>query len=323
VMGRDPLQLELLRMSIRDTAAYGMLEVACLDIIGRALGQPVVNLIGGRYRSRAEFAACISFLLPDGDHPGVATPEALAEQFLIFHRQFGFFTCHLTGGVLPPDRELEALRLIRAAVPQARLRIAPGEAWSLETALRFVEAAKELAMEYVEDPTQGLDGLGEVRRHTRIPVGSSLGITGFADLPVAFRKESADVIVADLHSWGGLFNCRKLAGVCETFGWGLGGRSSPHLGVSMAAMAHLYSALPAVVFAAGTHYPWTTEDVVKERLVIESGTMRPSDGPGLGVEIDPGRMERLAANMERLASRSEALKRWNPKYPQNRRMIRF
>ncbi len=324
VLGRDPFQLELLRMSIPNVAAYGMVEVACLDIIGQALNRPLVDLIGGCYRAAAEFSAYVFFIMPEGDDPGVTTPEGAAQQFVEFHRRYGFLTCKFKGGVLPPEKEVEALKMMRAALPQARLRIDPNAAWSVQTSLKVAAAVRDLGMEYLEDPTAGHDGMAEVRRNTAVPLATNMVVTKFSDLPVALKKESVDIILADHHYWGGMFNSRKVAGICETFGWGLSGHSNNHLGISMAAMAHLNCALPAVQFAADTHYPWTSEDVIQGPLLaFQNGTVRIPEGPGLGVKIDPGKLEKLAANVEKVKNRHEALMRWNPDHPRNRRGIRY
>lgn len=324
VIGRDPFQLELMRMTIPQTAAYGMVEVACLDIIGKALDRPVVDLIGGRYRARAEFSAYVFFVMPEGDDPGATTPEAVAQQFVDAHSRHGFPACKFKGGVLPPDQEVAALKLMRQAIPHARLRIDPNAAWSPQTSIRVAVALKETGLEYLEDPTPGHDGMAEVRRNTRIPLATNMVVTRFSDFPVALQKQSVDIILADHHYFGGLFNCRKLAGICETFGWGLSGHSNNHLGISMAAMAHLNCALPGIQFAADTHYPWTSEDIIKgPPLEFVNGAMRAPDGPGLGVEIDANKMERLAANVEKVKKRHEALLRWNPNHPRNKRGIRF
>ena len=319
VLGKDPFALESLRMSIPSAAAYGMVEIACLDIIGKAIGHPVVDLIGGRYRDSAEFSAYVFFILPEGGDPGVVTAEAAAQQFVDFNRKFGFTTCKFKGGVLAPEKEIEALRLMRAALPHARLRIDPNAGWSVATSIRVAAAVSEIGLEYLEDPTAGHAGMAEVRRNTRIPLATNMVVTRFADLPVAYRAESVDVILADHHYWGGLFNTRKLAGVCETFGWALSGHSNNHLGISMAAMAQLNCALPAAQYAADTHYPWTSEDIIQSPpLGFVNGTMRAPDTPGLGVAIDPAKMERLAANMKNVKSRKEALLRWEPGYRRGR-----
>jgi glucarate dehydratase len=319
VLGKDPFQLELFRMTVPNVAAYGMVEAACLDIIGQAIGHPVADLIGGRYRDSAEFSAYVFFVLPEGDDRGAITPEAVADQFLNFHRKYGFTSCKFKGGVLAPEKEIEALRLMRRAVPSARLRIDPNGGWSVETSLRVAAAIQELGMEYLEDPASGHDGMAEVRRGTRIPLATNMVVTRFADLPVAWRKESVDIILADHHYWGGLFNSRKLAGICETFGWGLSGHSNSHLGISMAVMAHLNCALPAVQYAADTHYPWTAQDIIQgSPFVFENGALRAPDKPGLGVQIDPGKMERLVANLGKVRSRREALLGWEPGYRKGR-----
>lgn len=324
VLGRDPFEIEYFRRQIKQPNAFGAVEVACLDIIGKVINRRVVDLLGGAYREAQKFSAYIFFVMPTPNGPGYSTPEAVARQFQEFNRKYGFTSCKFKGGVLHPDKEVEALRMMRAAMPNAKLRIDPNAAWSVETSVRVAKAIEPLGMEYYEDPTPGLDGMAAVRKQTKIPLATNMVVTKMEHVVPAIQKGSVDVVLLDNHYMGGLNNVRYWAAICEAMGWGCSGHSNNHLGISMAMMTHMNCAISRVTFDADTHYPWTTEDIIKgPMLQFKDGKMALPDAPGLGVEIDPDKMAKLVENVKRFSTRHEQLKKWDPTYPLDDHRIRW
>jgi glucarate dehydratase len=324
VLGRDPFEIEYFRRQFKSPNAFGAVEVACLDIIGKAINRRVVDLLGGAYREVQAFSAYIFFVMPTPNGPDYSTPEAVARQFQEFNKKYGFTSCKFKGGVLHPDKEVEALRMMRAAMPNAKLRIDPNAAWSVETSVRVAKAIEPLGMEYYEDPTPGLDGMAAVRRQTKIPLATNMVVTKMEHIVPAIQKGSVDVILLDNHYMGGLNNVRYWAAICEAVGWGCSGHSNNHLGISMAIMTHMNCAISRVEFDADSHYPWTTEDIIKgPMLQFKDGKMALPDAAGLGVEIDPDKMAKLVENVKRAGNRHEQLKKWDPTYPLNDHRIRW
>jgi glucarate dehydratase len=324
VLGRDPFEIEYLRRNIRNINAFGAVEVACLDIIGRVIDRRVVDLIGGAYREEAPYSAYIFFVMPAPDGPDITTPEAVTQEFVDFNKRYGFTSCKFKGGVLDPDKEIEALRLMRAAFPKAPLRIDPNAAWSVERSVRVARAIESLGMEYLEDPTPGLDGMAAVRKQTKIPLATNMVVTRMEHIAPAIQKGSIDIVLLDNHYMGGLNNVRYWAAICEALGWGCSGHSNNHLGISMAMMTHMNCAISRVNYHADTHYPWTTQDIIKgPMLQFKDGKMPLPNGPGLGVEIDPDKMAALKENVQRIKTRHELLKKWDPKYPQDQHKVRW
>jgi glucarate dehydratase len=324
VLGRDPFEIEYFRRNIKNINAFGAIEVACLDIIGKVIDRRVVDLIGGAYREETPYSAYIFFVMPTPDGPDITTPEAVAKEFVEFNKKYGFTSCKFKGGVLEPDREIEALRLMRAALPKAQLRIDPNAAWSVETSVRVAKGVDDLGMEYLEDPTPGLDGMAAVRKQTKIPLATNMVVTRMEHVAPAIQKGSIDIVLLDNHYMGGLNNVRYWAAICEAMGWGCSGHSNNHLGISMAMMTHMNCAISRVKYHADTHYPWTTQDIIKgPMLQFNEGRMRLPDGPGLGVEIDRDKLAALKENVQRLKTRHELLSKWDPKYPQDQHKIRW
>ena len=131
-------------------------------------------------------------------------------------------------------------------------------------------------------------------------------VTAFDHIPMAFRERAVQVVLGDHHGWGGLTAFRHLGVICKTLGWGLSQHSNSHLGISFAAMIHAGAAIPNLIYASDTHYPWNAaSDVVREtdRFRFQDGKIEIWDAPGLGVTIDE---DKLAAAHEAYERRGAA-----------------
>lgn len=209
--------------------------------------------------------------------------------------EYGFTAIKLKGGVFPPDEEIAAIKALRAEFPDLPLRLDPNAAWSVDTSIR-VAAELDGIVEYLEDPTAGLDGMAEVAAEAKMPLATNMCVVAFDHLDPAVRKNSVSVVLSDHHYWGGLQRSRLLAGICDTFGLGLSMHSNSHLGISLMAMTHVAAAVPNLAYACDTHYPWQEEDeeVIRGgKLPIRNGCVAITDAPGLGVELDQDQLAKL------------------------------
>ena len=300
---------------------FAALEVAALDLIGKATGRPVCDLLGGRVRDEVPFGAYLFYKRSGGggtgadtreDRWGAAlTPEGIVAQARRMVERYGFRGIKLKAGVVHPDEEVAAIRALREAFgPGVPLRIDPNGAWSVPTAIA-VGRALAGDLEYLEDPTPGAAGMAAVRRGLlaegiATPLASNNAVTSFAEVPPLLASDAAQVILADHHYWGGMREVAHLGRLCQAFGLGLGMHSNSHLGLSLLAMVHVAAATPHLSFASDTHYPWqeeTDEILVGGRVPIVGGTVRVPDGPGLGAEIDRDALARGAERYERAGIR--------------------
>jgi glucarate dehydratase len=300
--------------TVGDTGAadpvFAPFEVACLDIQAKAAGRPVADLLGGAVRDEVPFSAYLFYKW--AAHPGrdpdawgeALDPDGIVRQAQRLVGTCGFTALKLKGGVFPPDQEIEAIRALRAAFPEHPLRLDPNAAWSPETGIKVARDLDGL-LEYLEDPTAGIDGMAQVARQAPMPLATNMCVIAFDHLPPAIRAGAVQVVLADPHYWGGLRRSKLLAGMCQTFGLGLSMHSDPHLGISLAAMVHLAAATPNLNYACDTHSPWRSEDVLKgEPLVFAGGAIRVPDGPGLGVELDHDKLGALHDQYLRCGIRS-------------------
>jgi glucarate dehydratase len=304
--------------------AFAAVEAACLDIIGKAVGKPVCDLLGGRARDAAPFSAYLFYKHAGGGGEGAdarvdeygecLTPESIVRQCRQMIGRYGFREIKLKGGVLEPEVEIRTVRLLREEFgPSCPLRIDPNCAWSVETSVRVGLALKEELSGggYLEDPTAGLDGMAEVRRRllkagADIPLASNVAVTGFEHVVPAWRTGAAQVILSDPHYWGGIRAVQRLGDLCENLGLGLSMHSNTHLGLSLLIMAHSCCATPWMKFACDTHYPWQQEKdeiLAGGRVKFDHGSVRIPERPGLGAEIDWDQVARLEERYRKLPYR--------------------
>jgi glucarate dehydratase len=335
LIGKDPFQLNGIRHLLtavfgRETAAergdapwdqrklvhiFSAIEVACMDIIGKVTGLPVVDLLGGRMRERVPFAAYLFYkyrgaggeLAFDIDPDATGWPAArqakaldpaeIVDQARAMCKKFGFQSIKLKGGVFEPRAEVDAIFALREAFgPGMPLRIDPNALWKVETAIQYGREMEGI-LEYLEDPTRGQANMAAVRKALKIPLATNMCTTSFDDIPGSVALGSEDIILSDHHFWGGLRASMELTRICETFGRGLSMHSNSHLGISLAAMVHLGAALPQLPYALDTHYPWQSDEViVGGRFKFEDGSIAVPREPGLGVELDRQELARLHHN---------------------------
>lgn len=306
LLGHDPLQLESLRWKIMNPVAslynhrtqlHAAIEFACIDLVGKRLNVRACDLLGGALREEVPFASYLFYRYPsdDGRAGGETSPDEVVAHAHDLVRQHGFSTHKLKGGVFPPDHDVEVYRALASAFPEARLRLDPNSAWSVEEAVRVGRAIEDLRNDYLEDPTFGLEGMRRVRHFLRIPTATNTVVTTMEQLAACVRLEAVDVILLDTTFWGGLRQAHKAGQVLEAFQWGAAVHSSGELGVQMATMLHLGASLPNLAFAADAHYHHLSDDVIRGgKMRYQDGRMRLPQGPGLGVELDQDKVDEYA-----------------------------
>ena len=335
IIGKDPFQLNQIRDAIethfdQETTTqrgdapwdqrkivhvFSALEVACLDIIGKVLERPVVDLLGGKRRERVPFAAYLFYkykgaggklgfgIDPDAKDWDAArqseaiTPDGIVDQAIAMVKAFGFKSIKLKGGAFEPQQEVDAMKALYAHFgPGIPLRHDPNAIWSLNTTITYGKMMEGI-LEYFEDPVRGQENMAKARQALKMPLATNMCTTSFEDIPRSIALGSEDIILSDHHFWGGLRSSMELSKLCQTFGRKLSMHSNSHLGISLAAMVHLGAALPEVPYALDTHYPWQSEEVIAGgRIKFEEGSVQVPTGPGLGVEIDQKVLRQLHEN---------------------------
>ncbi|CAH1667816.1 enolase C-terminal domain-like protein [Chelatococcus asaccharovorans] len=307
IIGMDPFHLEVIKLKtlraiyyLSNARLYAAIEMACLDIQGKALGRPLCDLLGGPVRDRI---AMIAYLFWRYDRPGGGHdehPEDMADLCQELHETLGVTAMKLKAGVLAPEVEVRAVELCRDRMgPEFGLRIDPNGVWSVPTAIRIGQRLEAVGLEYLEDPSWGLEGNAAVRKAVRIPIATNMYPAKFDDLGPAIRLGAVDIVLTDIHYWEGPRGVKDLAAVCRTFGLGVAMHSGAEFGIELAAMLHTAATIPEMSFAGDAHYHYLTDDIIEGGLMrYEGGAIRVPTGPGLGVTLDEDKMRHYAAFYE-------------------------
>ncbi len=312
VRGEDPFRIEGLLHRIRKLPyfygyngfmAMAGIEMACWDIIGKAANQPVANLLGGIERTVIPVSGYV-FARETGES---AERQESAKEIIAFAEglveRYGFSVIKYKSDGTSDARDIAVIRGLRESFgPGMLLRIDPNAAWSYEQALRLARELEPYDLEYLEDPVEYIEAMSRLRREVRIPLATNMCIVNFEQLPLGIRSGAVDIILGDPHHWGGLWNSKKLAAVCETFKLGMSMHSGGDLGISTAATLHFAASTPVVRHAIDSHYHHYVGDVITKPFTYEGGCFRLPEGPGLGVEIERDALAKYAAMHEEQAA---------------------
>lgn len=334
LVGHDPARLEQMRYLIANPTAslynnrtqiLAALEFACLDILGQRWDVPISEILGGRLQDRVPFASYLFFRYPNSnDGSGeVRTIEQLISHARELKDRYGFKSHKLKGGVFAPEYELECYQAIAKALDGDSFRFDPNAVWSTEQAIWFGQAIEDIKNDYLEDPVFGLNGMRRTREKVRMPLATNTVVVGFEQLAANVLNTAVDVILLDTTFWGGIRQCVKAAGVCETFQLGVAVHSSGELGIQLATMLHLGAVIPNLSFAADAHYHHLKDDIIEGgKFRYDEGTIKVPDGPGLGVKLNRDKLEEYSELYKRLGSypydQDPLRPGWTPTIPNNR-----
>jgi len=299
IIGMDPFNLEAIKLKVlrsiyylSNSRLYGAIEIACLDIQGKAANVPMHALLGGKLRDAVPM---IAYLFWRYDRPGGGDDERaedMADLCVELHETLGVNSMKLKAGVLDPFEEARVLTLCRKRLGDSfGLRIDPNGVWSVATAVAVGRQLEGLGLQYFEDPSWGLEGMRAVRQQVRIPLATNMYPNKFDDLGPAIRMDVVDIILTDLHYWEGPRGVKDLTAVCRTFNLGVAMHSGAEFGIELAAMIHTACTIPAMYMAGDAHYHYLDDDIiVGGKLPYVDGAIRVPEGPGLGVTLDEDKM---------------------------------
>ncbi len=299
LVGQDPLRTEWLVHRMEEfsrnwsgIAAYAIagLEIALLDLKGKAHGAPVAELLGGFCSDRVPV---VGYLFID-------TPEANARKAKAFV-DAGYTELKLKVG-RDFGQDHDAIAAIRDAVgPDVKLRIDANMIWSVPAAIKWIRGLERFDLQYVEQPVPDFDvaGLAQVRRSVSVPIAADEACTDVRSALELVKQDACDVFVVYPSEAGGLTRARQIAAIAEAAGKWCAIGSWAELGPATIANAHLVAATTTFGFASDTHYPLQLDDVLRTPLDMSDGLLAVPRSDGLGVELDPDAMTRLANHQVR------------------------
>jgi L-alanine-DL-glutamate epimerase-like enolase superfamily enzyme len=277
LLGEDPR--ELLKLQRRMDAALkghpyvkSALDMACWDILGKATGQPVCTLLGGRYGDDFILYRAIS------QEPAEVMAERVAGYRADGYRRFQL----KVGG--DPDEDVQRIRAVAARLqPGDRLVADANTGWLMHDAMRVVLAVRDVDV-YIEQPCPTYEECLSVRRHTDHPFildevvdSVEMLLRGRADLAM-------DVVNIKISRFGGLTRAKQARDLCVSLGIAMTLEDSWGGDIVTAAIAHLaHSTPPEFRFTATDFNSYVTVSNADGAPRRVHGRMAASTAPGLGV----------------------------------------
>lgn len=295
LIGADPRNIEGIVNNLRHlggwsffervgNVALGGVETALWDLVGKACGKPLYELLGGMVRDRMPIMFYL-FRFPL-DEMIRRAKQAVADGYTTIYFKVGNDT----------RADIEAVAAVRAAIgDKGEIRIDANEAWTPGTAIRFIKQIEQYDVEWVEQPTpmKDVEALARLRNAVNTPIAANQTSWALKDVQQVLRNDAADVVVMDHYQTGGLLTYKKAVACCEASGIPVNHHSWGELGVGTAAGAHVVASSPPFLYANQSYAMIHADDIIVGGVAeVKNGSIAIPNAPGLGVELDPDRVAR-------------------------------
>jgi L-alanine-DL-glutamate epimerase-like enolase superfamily enzyme len=261
-------------------AAVSAIDIACWDILGKAVNEPIWRLFGGRKADR----------LPAYASGGWADQDGIGEQLAGYVAAGGFRAVKMRVGAMDGAARVSATR-----VKAARRRLGAGidimvdahGTFTVAEAKRFCHLVREEDLAWFEEPVGGDDkaGMAEVRRSAMIPVAAGESEQTRFDFRDLISLGAADILQPDLAICGGLTEARRIDALTGAHNL----RLAPHLWAGAPAFfagLHLAAASPSsfiLEYSLGANP--MLHDLIEEEVGVRDGMIAIPDRPGLGLTM--------------------------------------
>lgn len=322
-LGQDPTDIDRVQEMLRIPAYGGLrnfwVEPAFWDLKGKLAGKPVCELLGGRPRELDLYASSGEMM-----EPAARIEEALAryeEGFRTlkmrvhsFDEKIDIRDIQIPAKALAGKMALavdcnQAFRLFQAAV---------GPKWDLQRAKRFVDAAADAGLAWVEEPLfmEWYADMAELTAYSKVPIsGGELHTSGLPELAEMIKKRCYHIFQPDTVWTGGISQTLEVGRLARAAGL----QFTPHTWSTGIGFAINMQVFAATDFADEMHfeYPlsppgWTVEArdaILKEPFMHRRGKLMVPSKPGLGFEIDEAALEKYGRCFFRATRKAVA---WMP-----------
>ena len=280
--------------------AFSGLEIACWDILGKSLNQPIYNLLGGKIRNQLR---SYTYLYPEANQDSTefyASPE-LSSEAAAKAVEMGFTAVKfdpagpytIFGGHQPTLQDLTLSKsfcsLIRKTVgEEADLLFGTHGQFTPSGAIRLAQNLEQYNPLWFEEPIppESPRNMQEVAKSTKIPIATGERLTTKYEFSEVLRSGAASILQPALGRVGGIWEAKKISAIAEVFG----AQIAPHLyagPIEWAANIQLSLSLPnfllleSIETGGGFH-----SELLSSAIDWNNGYVVPSNEPGLGVELN-------------------------------------
>jgi L-alanine-DL-glutamate epimerase-like enolase superfamily enzyme len=268
-----------------NSGAKAAIEIALHDLIGRATGQPLHALLGGKRRDRIPLLAVI------GSSDTAADIHEACER-----RDAGYVIFKLKVGVDTPEADAARTRAVCQALGADCLISADAnQGFGVDEGLRYVHAIADCGLGFFEQPVAAHDlaGMARIAAASRVALGADEGIHSAADIERHHDAKAARGVSLKAIKLGGL---RPLVGagqLCERLAMNVNiSCKTGETSIASAAALHAAAVARSLAWGLTVTSPGLADDVVVDPLRVVGGHVTVLDGPGLGVTVDERRVRR-------------------------------
>jgi D-galactarolactone cycloisomerase len=273
------------------------IDMAAKDAAGKALGQPVHRLIGGKQADRVQIYASGGYLTENSARDFEPQIEAMAKA--------GYRTVKIKIGVSPANDEERVAATRRILGPDVEILVDINSNYTLDLARESITRLAPYKIGWVEEPLapQDFAGYEILQRWSPVPIATGEALYTAFDFKRLVDRRAVDVVQPDLSLCGGFWQGRQIAQLAMMEHL----RLSPHVwgtGIGLAAAVHFVASLPVYPHANNIPRPTLVEydlganplrdSILKNPLKPVDGLITVPDAPGLGLEIDWDAVERHA-----------------------------
>lgn len=291
LIGLDPFQIELVnrRMARRargNLFAKAAVEMACYDVLGKALDQPVYNLLGGLYRDRIPLSW--SLASGDADYEIAEAEKYIARGHFIFKIKVGEFE--------PAVDVARVQRIVAAIGARTRLRVDANQGWDEMAAMASIPALEEAGIELLEQPVPRWNNaaLARIARRFDIPIMADEAVCTPHEACNLVKAEAADVFALKLTKAGGIAASKSVAAIAEAAGMPCYIGCMTETGLGTSAYSHFGASTPNVTLGCELFGPLLiAEDIVQTPIRYDKGHVCVNPGPGFGVKLDEAQVKKF------------------------------
>jgi galactonate dehydratase len=271
--------------------AVSGIEQALWDIVGKAVGQPVYNLLGGPCRAKIRVYA-------NGWGGGARTPEELGEAARrVAARGFTALKFDPFPGPWREWIDREAERFAVARVRAVRQAIGPDVDLLVEVhrrlaplnAIRMARLLEEFDPFWFEEPVSSrqLDELALVRQRINLPVVTGEELYTKLDFRPVFERQAANIINPDICNCGGILELKEIAAMAEAYAVQVAPHNYNSTTMGLAATVQLCACVPNFLITEYfVNFEETGRAIAPNALTVEDGYIALPTEPGLGVGLD-------------------------------------
>jgi L-alanine-DL-glutamate epimerase-like enolase superfamily enzyme len=278
LIGVDPTELSLVNQRM-DQSLRGhpyvksALDMACWDILGKACGQPIATLFGGRYGEDFALYRAIS----------QDTPARMAAN-VGKYRSEGYTKFQLKSGS-DVETDIARIRAVAAELQTGDVLVADANCgWTQHQAMCVVAGVRDVNV-YIEQPCLSYEECLVVRRHTDRPFILDEVIDDLKTVVRGYGDQAMDVINLKISKVGGLTKARQIRDLCVSLGIAMTIEDTWGGDIITAAIAHLaHSTPPEYLFSATDFNSYVTVSIATGAPERRNGRLAASSRPGLGIE---------------------------------------